>query len=25
MNQPMKEFDFSLLGPIANIKDSELA
>ena len=25
MNQPMKEFDFSLLGPIANIKNSELA
>jgi 2,4-dienoyl-CoA reductase-like NADH-dependent reductase (Old Yellow Enzyme family) len=25
MNQPLKAFDFSLLGPIANIKDSELA
>lgn len=25
INQPLKEFDYSLLGPIANIKDSELA
>ncbi|WP_346831629.1 NADH:flavin oxidoreductase [Pseudomonas abietaniphila] len=25
MNQPLEAFDFSLLGPIANIKDSELA
>jgi 2,4-dienoyl-CoA reductase-like NADH-dependent reductase (Old Yellow Enzyme family) len=24
MNQPLNEFDFSLLGPIADIKDSEL-